>query len=344
MVRPGSQDVPDKTQTSLDVVLRCFVTALSADTGILLGFDSDGRPELLSAAGIAARRATVPWTKGTFLGQALKAEGASLEPASGWREGTGSPEAWHAVACRISGPGKPLGAIYAGFDRPSHMTRSELTWGANAHARLAGLCMSEGGEPVAAVLRSSGVDQLTGCLRYERVLEMMIAEVQRSTRQGHDLSCCFLDIDDFKAVNDDHGHLQGNKVLAAAGEALVGSARGFDCVGRFGGDEFVVVMPETTLAQARTAATRMRHAMKIAVARATGLEITTSAGIAQWHRSDSMLQLLEASDRALQVDKAMGVTQPESEMSRGLTGRLSGLVGVVRTRAGLRGRERDPDS
>ena len=154
-----------------------------------------------------------------------------------------------------------------------------------------------GRNAVGAVLRSSGVDQLTGCLRYERVLEMLTAEVQRSTRQGHDLSCCFLDMDRFKAINEEHGQIQGNNVLASAGGALIGSARGFDCVGRLGGDEFVVVLPETSLAEAHRASTRMRRAVGTAIKRSSGLDVTISAGVAQWRRGNSMLHLLEESDR-----------------------------------------------
>ena len=63
---------------------------------------------------------------------------------------------------------------------------------------------------------------------------MLRGEVQRSTRQRHNLSCCFFDIDDFRAINDEHGYVMGNKVLASMGAALIGTARGFDCVGRFG--------------------------------------------------------------------------------------------------------------
>ena len=114
MALPGTpaRDVPDKTQTSLGVVLRCFVTALGADTGVLVGLDSDGKPELLSAAGYAARRATVPWTKGSFLGHALKAEGQAWSSRPGGAKELGGPDAWHAVASRISGPDGPLGVVY----------------------------------------------------------------------------------------------------------------------------------------------------------------------------------------------------------------------------------------
>src|SRR5687768_7853859 len=139
------QDLPDKTQTSLDVVLRCFVEAVDADSGIIVGRDARGKVELLSAAGQAARRATVPWTSGSFLGQALQTRGASLDPASGFRDGNGTPEAWHAAACRIDGATHSLGGIYAGFERASTLSRDELTWAVEAHARLAGLCMTEKG-------------------------------------------------------------------------------------------------------------------------------------------------------------------------------------------------------
>ena len=273
---------------------------------MILGFDSGRRVELQAATGHAARRATVSWTAGSFLGRALRTEAPSLEQASGWHRDSPTPPAYLAVASQIVAKNGPSGAIYAGFDRPSPLSRDELIWIVKCHASLAGLCMSDGGTAVASVLRSSGVDQLTGCLMYERVLEMLASEVQRSKRQRHQLSCSFFDIDHFKAINDEHGHLQGNRVLASTGEALLGSARGWDCVGRFGGDEFIVVMPETSLAAAHQAATRMCDTLKGAVEASTGLRITASAGVAEWQRGESMLQLLESSDRALQAAKAMG--------------------------------------
>jgi diguanylate cyclase (GGDEF)-like protein len=298
---------------------------------LILGRSRYGKVELLSAAGHAARHATVPWTKGSFLGQSMLTGGVSLEAASGFRDGPAPAETWHAVACRIDGSTGPLGAIYAGFERASSLGRGELTWAAEAHARLAGLCMSEEGDSIAEVLRSSGVDHLTGCLRYERVLEALTVEVHRSTRQGHELSCCFFDIDHFKAINDEHGHVTGNKVLASAGEALIESARAFDCIGRFGGDEFVIVMPETSLADARRAATRMRRAVASRVEKATGLRVTASAGVAQWKRGNSTLQLLESADRALQSDKAMGDTHVGPSSAPRANG-LAALVSAARER------------
>jgi diguanylate cyclase (GGDEF)-like protein len=326
--RPRKTGLPDKTQTSLDVVLRCFVSAIDADTGMIVGMGSRGRPELLAATGHAARTSTVPWTPGSFLGKALAAEGVSLEESSHFHDAGSAPSAWHAIASQITGPAGSLGAIYAGWENASHEDRAHLAWAAEAHAHLAALCMSDEGAPVATVLRSSGLDQLTGCLTYERVLDMLRGEVQRSERQGHRLSCCFFDIDHFKSINDEHGHLQGNRVLASTGDALLSAARGFDCVGRFGGDEFVLVMPETSLEDARKASTRMREAVRSAVDQATGLQITASVGVAEWKRGDSMLQLLEASDRALQTAKASGGSVIHASPSA--ASRLDGLVELVR--------------
>ncbi|HYH62424.1 MAG TPA: GGDEF domain-containing protein [Solirubrobacterales bacterium] len=171
--------------------------------------------------------------------------------------------------------------------------------------------------------------------------ETLTKELERSARQRHRLSCSFFDIDHFKAINDEHGHVQGNVVLARAGDALLGSARAFDCVGRFGGDEFVVVMPETSLSEAHGAAKRMCIEMRKAISDATGLKVTASAGVAEWERGNSMLELLEASDRALQAAKAMG----GKEIYRGSPPRrrLAPLAGLVRARpkpkAKLQGRD-----
>ena len=337
IAKTRTRGLPDKTQTSLDVVLRCFVGVIGADTGMIVGLGSRGSPELLAATGHAARRSTVPWTSGSFLGKALVEEGVRLEASSRFHDGNSAPSAWHAVASQIVGPAGSLGAIYAGWEHASNRGRDQLMWAAEAHARLAALCMNESGTAVASVLRSSGVDQLTGCLTYERVLDMLRGEVQRSERQGHQLSCCFFDIDHFKAINDEHGHLAGDRVLASTGEALLKAARGFDCVGRFGGDEFVVVMPETSLDNALRAGDRLCEAVRAAVDRAADLQVTASVGAAEWQRNESVLELLEAADRALQTAKAGGGAQVHAAPAPG--NRIDAFVELVR-RTQVRSRSR----
>jgi diguanylate cyclase (GGDEF)-like protein len=306
---------------------------------MLLSVDEGGKIELQAAAGNAERRATVPWTPGSFVGRALNAKPASLKTASRSAADGTTPEQFMAVACQIEGRKRPIGGIYAGFDHPSPLSREELSWLAQAHARLAGLCMGDGGTAVATLLRSAGVDRLTGCLRYERILETLSREVQRSTRQLHSISCCLIDIDHFTAINDEHGHQKGDMVLASAGKALLAEARGFDCVGRLGDDEFIVVMPETSMPEAQKATMRLRFALEEAVTASAGISVTTSAGIAEWERGETMLQLLQGTDSALQSAKARGEREAfDRAIPPARSKAFSALVRRTRPKPGKSGR------
>jgi diguanylate cyclase (GGDEF)-like protein len=99
-----------------------------------------------------------------------------------------------------------------------------------------------------------------------------------------------------------------------------------------GGDEFVVVMPETTLAQAGQAAARMRFSVEAGVFTATGLEISASAGVAQWKRGDSMAQLLDVSDRALQTDKSASTAHGDNTSGPVISDGILGLVRAARSK------------
>ena len=332
---------PEREQSELDVVVRCFASTVGADTAMLLGYDGLGKPILLSAWGLAERRSTVPWVSGSFLGRALKTNAASLEPAPVANNG-GLGSGWDAVAAPIMGPNGALGGIYGGFEKPSHLPPDVLRWIADSHASLAALCMS-GGAEVAATLRSSGVDQLTGCLRYERVVEMVKAEIERSARGDLALTCCFLDLDGFKGINDDHGHLEGNRVLAVAGDALRSASRPYDVVGRFGGDEFVMLLPQTGAREAERAIERIRWKVTAQVYEATGRVAEVSAGIAEWEREETPVDLMEAADNALQRAKAAGGARVAGVPHPGRLGTFRKLIrpGAGRSAGRL---ETQPDS
>jgi diguanylate cyclase (GGDEF)-like protein len=104
-------------------------------------------------------------------------------------------------------------------------------------------------------------DGLTGCLNHRAFYEQVTDEVERAKRHRHAASLLVLDIDDFKSINDTHGHLVGDDVLRAIGSALQQSTRSIDAVGRIGGDEFAVLVVETTEPQVRATAARIRHAV-----------------------------------------------------------------------------------
>ncbi len=244
---------------------------------------------------------SVAWTSRTLIGQAFASPRPLLDPATCGDGGLGVS----AVAAPVRCDPPALGAIYAGFSPPTAMEVDELEWSIDSYARAAALCM--GGQPgLGVALGSVGPDPLTGCLTHTTMVEFLRSEVQRSMRAGHRLSCCVVDLDGFGRVNERRGHLEGNRVLAGVGEALRHSARAYDAVGRFGGEEFVIVLPETDSVTTAAIARRGRTALLAAIAAATPVQVDVSFGIAEWDGESSATELLSAADRALAHAKAAG--------------------------------------
>ncbi len=154
-------------------------------------------------------------------------------------------------------------------------------------------------------------DELTGLSNNRRFRELISKEAARAQRFGHELSLLMLDIDDFKRVNDTHGHLQGDEVLRTIGVALASESRGVDEPARYGGEEFAVALPETGLEGALELGERIRARIESeAIPRIDGagtLEITASLGAASIPASaDSARGLIAAADAALYDAKRSG--------------------------------------
>jgi diguanylate cyclase (GGDEF)-like protein len=131
-------------------------------------------------------------------------------------------------------------------------------------------------------------------------------EIGRATRTGGPLSCLLIDLDDFKLVNDRHGHQAGDAMLRSVVQALVGEFRAFDRVARYGGDEFVVILPNAELDSAAAAASRALERLRAIPATGGGVGVSASIGAAQWHAPMSTDELLEACDAALLRSKRQG--------------------------------------
>ena len=110
-----------------------------------------------------------------------------------------------------------------------------------------------------ALLRAraeAGTDAVTGCMNHRAMRRRLHEEIGRVARAEGRLSCLLLDLDDFKLVNDRHGHPAGDALLRGVARALMGEFRAFDRVARYGGDEFVVILPNADLESAALAADR----------------------------------------------------------------------------------------
>jgi diguanylate cyclase (GGDEF)-like protein len=156
----------------------------------------------------------------------------------------------------------------------------------------------------------AGTDPVTGCMNHRAMRRRMSEEIGRAMRTGAPLSCLLIDLDNFKLVNDQHGHPAGDAVLRGVVGALVGEFRAFDRVARYGGDEFAVILPNADLESAAAAGARALdrlHSLPL-VAHAPET-VSASIGVAQWRSPMSTDELLEACDAALLRAKRQGKDQ-----------------------------------
>jgi diguanylate cyclase (GGDEF)-like protein len=173
---------------------------------------------------------------------------------------------------------------------------------------IAGALVDQGATALALARAraEAGTDPVAGCLNHRAMRRRLEEEIDRAARTGNPLSCLLMDLDDFKLVNDEHGHQAGDKALRRVVQALVGEFRAFDRVARYGGDEFVVILPNADLRSAAAAASRALERLREVPAFDGGPTISASIGAAQWQAPMSTDELLDACDRALLRAKRQG--------------------------------------
>ncbi len=156
--------------------------------------------------------------------------------------------------------------------------------------------------------RLANTDELTGLPNRRHFLDLVRAEMVRSRRYGKSLCVGMVDIDDFKKVNDVHGHGVGDLALRHVAGILVETRRAVDVVGRLGGEEFCILFPETGLAAGKVAAERVVKGLAASVLEHEGLRLrlTVSMGLTEFEAGEGLDELLKRSDDALYEAKRTG--------------------------------------
>jgi diguanylate cyclase (GGDEF)-like protein len=156
----------------------------------------------------------------------------------------------------------------------------------------------------------STTDSLTGLRNRRALADMLHQEIERSQRYATDLSLILCDLDKFKPINDTYGHAAGDAALQAVAEALKTSLRKADILGRYGGDEFMIILPETSLDGAKMLAEKVRIAVseiELPVAKNKRIGLAISLGVAGCCApADDLDTLVRLADSALYASKQGG--------------------------------------
>ena len=154
---------------------------------------------------------------------------------------------------------------------------------------------------VSELRRLADRDPLTGLLNHRAFYEALEAQHARSVREDQPLAVLIVDLDDFKAHNDRHGHLHGDQTLRGVADTITTVTRSGDIIGRIGGDEFALALPNASVADVEAIAHRLISSLQ----KRTGL--TASIGVTlNPRRTSTFLEVVELADDALRLAKSAG--------------------------------------
>jgi diguanylate cyclase (GGDEF)-like protein len=243
-----------------------------------------------------------------------------------------------ALAVPMAWNEQPKGALSVGWTSMRRITaEDESTLSAIADLATFACHNAEAYEEVQHAART---DALTGLLNHGAMQVRIREEIARAHRDGTQLSCALIDLDDFKRVNDLRGHAAGDELLRRVAQALQQQLRPYDQVARYGGDEFVLLLPGSDEATALQVAERVRDAIGGHIGGEPDFAVagSCSIGVAQWHDPLTSDGLLEHADRALLLAKRTGkgrvaVANPDVERELALVHAESGSPAAVQALA-----------
>jgi len=300
-------------------VLGCVLDNFGASKGVVVLVDSDGK--VLRLAGHRGL-SEVSLDKIVSQGQGCTGDVILMknpirvsgnEEAEGCIPGLETDEIQSALVVPISVRGEVLGAfgVYsAGKDRFTEKDEALLM----AIGSQTGFAV-ENARLYEQTLDLARMDELTGMFNRRHLMERLSQEVKRAERYQNSLSLMILDMDKFKSFNDAYGHIKGDELLKAFSSILKDTVRTSDIAGRYGGEEFCVVLPNTSIKDAALIAERIRKAAEgIAIPVAEGQPAagrTVSVGVTEFSSGDTLEKLLAIADAALYRAKDGGRNRVE---------------------------------
>jgi diguanylate cyclase (GGDEF)-like protein/PAS domain S-box-containing protein len=207
-----------------------------------------------------------------------------------------------------------IGYLNLDSDRPDVFNSEEECERLQAFADLAGIAI-DNARMYQSMKESAVIDSLTGINNRRNLLQMAEKEFERSNRYNTPISIIMLDIDNFKLINDTCGHLAGDMVITKVGIALSEFIRRIDIAGRYGGDEFCIVLPETSLKEAKSAAQRLLDEFHKIDIPSIGFQnyLQASLGVASKDENTETLEdVLARADKAMYQAKKRGRNRVES--------------------------------
>jgi two-component system cell cycle response regulator len=155
-------------------------------------------------------------------------------------------------------------------------------------------------------------DGLTTLYNSRYFYKQLDSEIDRSRRYNHPLTLLFLDIDHFKHYNDTYGHLEGDKVLAGFGKVIKSCLRKMDTAYRYGGEEFTVILPETSRGEVMTVAKRIKDAIEneqFSPQAGKSISMTISIGVTEYCSGERISTFIQRADKAMYFSKQRGRNQ-----------------------------------